>query len=198
MGEMKRCAKCGMTLGVEMFGKYQQTHDGLQRWCKLCKVEYDHERYRLHHTEIVEQQREYRHRVGLYQPYTENTECAIYLGVHIAERALRGFFDNIKQMPMNTIGFDYVCDQDYKIDVKSSCQRKNGSWVFHIRCNTMADYFLCLAFNNRSELTPMHVWVIPGDVVNHLGALRISPGVRGRMKWHAYEKSVERVDVCCH
>jgi len=197
MTEMKRCSHCGKTLNMNMFGKYQQSHDGLQRWCKSCKAYYDHKRYQLKHTEIVEQQREYRHRVGLCQPYTENTKCATYLGVHVAERALGNFFDTIKQMPMNNPGYDFLCGRGLKIDAKSSCQQKNGSWLFHIRQNTTADWFLLLAFSDRKNLNPLRVWLVPGNLVNHLSGLRISPGPIGLAKWAKYERPLDRVETCC-
>ena len=127
----------------------------------------------------------------------ENKECSSHLGVHIAEQALSQFFKTIKRMPINNPGYDFKCGLDYKIDVKSSCKGQGGSWQFRIKRNAVADYFLCIAFDDRENLTPLHVWLIPGPAVNHLVGLGICPGERGLAKWAKYEKGLEPVEMCC-
>jgi hypothetical protein len=130
-------------------------------------------------------------------------DCALYLGVHIAERILSNFFDTIKRMPYGNPGYDFICGRGFKIDVKSSTLRKgnrteNMTWSFRIFRNTTADYFLCIGFDNRKDLTPMRVWLIPGDKVNHLKGLGISNCTEALRRWSKYEKPLDKVITCCN
>jgi hypothetical protein len=129
-----------------------------------------------------------------------NHTCPSYLGIHVAERALSKFFKNITRMPMNNIGYDYVCGKGFKIDVKCSCiiHGDVDYWHFTINENQIADYFLCLAFDNREDLTPMHVWLIPGHIVNTLKGFSISNRTRSLHKWSKYERPLDKVITCCN
>lgn len=131
------------------------------------------------------------------RPYNENKECGMYLGVHIAERVLSKVFKDVERMHMHNPGFDFICNHGKKIDVKSACLNgtKHPSWSFCIRRNTAADYFLCLAFDNREELTPLHVWLLPGSVVSHLENTSISPNTIHR--WDAYRLDISKINDCC-
>lgn len=100
-------------------------------------------------------------------PYTENKECSSYLGIGIAEEVLYRVFKDVVRMPMNNHGFDFVCNKGKRIDVKSSCIREAGGWKFTIRRNHVADFFLCIAFDNRTDLNPLHLWLIPSHIVNY-------------------------------
>lgn len=158
--------------------------------------------YRMTHKKQVNaRQRERLHRLGLNHPMSEAKDCSQYLGIHIAERVLSGFFENITKMPMHNPGYDYVCGKGYKIDAKSSCliqsHKTSKHWFFRINKNQVADYFLCLAFNNRESLEPQHVWLIPGNVLSNKIGVCISDSKRALSKWLVYEKSLERVFVCC-
>jgi hypothetical protein len=132
---------------------------------------------------------------------SENKKCSDYLGVYIAERALSKFFDNIKRMPVGNPGYDFVCGKGFKIDVKSSCLHHTSvsasNWGFDISRNTIADYFLCLAFDNRESLNPMHVWLIPGNVINMKRQVRIANSDRGLCSWLEYERPIDKVVACC-
>ena len=146
-----------------------------QYMCKACHNE-------------NEKQRVYKK--GLRRPMGENKECPMYLGVHISEKYLAQIFENVEKMPNGHPGFDFICSRDYKIDVKSSCRRKtnlNDFWAFNIRQNRIADYFLCLAFNNRESLKPEHLWLIPAEKVNHLTSLSIRDSKKPLLKWSEYE-----------
>lgn len=129
-------------------------------------------------------------------PYQETPSCTLFLGVHIAERILSRIFKDVKQMPMHNRGYDFVCNKGKKIDVKSSCIAKDGQWVFRIGRNTIADYFLCLAFNNRIDLNPIHLWMIPGDVINDHQCTGIRPTTIGR--WKEYELDITKISACCN
>lgn len=128
-------------------------------------------------------------------PMSKNKDCTSYLGVHIVEGVLGHVFKDVEVMPYGNPGYDVVCNKGKKIDFKGSCLHKNGRWSFHIGCNTIADYFLFLAFDNIEDLNPLHVWLIPGDVVNHLTGVGISPSTVS--KWDMYKLDVDNVINCC-
>jgi hypothetical protein len=124
----------------------------------------------------------------------DNRDCSLFLGVHVAEGVLRHVFKNVEVMPHGNIGYDFICNHGKKIDVKSSCHKDNG-WMFHIRHNIVADYFLCLAFDNREDLTPLGIWLLPGAEFAHLDGARITPNKFN--KWDEYKLDIERVITCC-
>lgn len=132
-------------------------------------------------------------------PYTKLKSCSSYLGVHVSERLLEGVFKSVERMPLNNHGYDFVCGRGYKVDSKCSTMKisRNHSdrWQFDIDQNTTADYFACIAFDNRDDLTPMHLWIIPGKNVNNLQCLTISKSTIE--KWSEYEKPIDRVVKCC-
>lgn len=134
------------------------------------------------------------------RPFYENKECALFLGVHVAERVLSHVFKDVERMPMNNPGYDFICNRGKKIDSKSSCIHKDKccgsvSWSFVINHNTTADFFLCLAFDNREDLTPLHAWLIPRSKVNHLAGLSISEGMIH--KWNVYRLDLSKISTCC-
>lgn len=138
----------------------------------------------------------------------EAKDSGNYLGIVVAEQALSTFFDHIERMPNGTPGYDFVCGKGFKIDVKSACNYhrygKYGDkkyeydrWQFGIGKNRSADYFLCLAFDSRETLEPCHVWLIPGNAVNHLTCICISRALKSIKKWSPYEKSLDKVITGC-
>ena len=136
------------------------------------------------------------HRKRGEQPFNKNRGCSLFLGVHVAERVLSHVFKDVKRMPMHNPGYDFICNKGKKIDVKSSCPRKDGTWQFAIDHNAIADYFLLLAFDNREDLNPLHAWLIPGDKLNHLITATIRPSTIHR--WDAYKLDIEHVVTCCN
>jgi hypothetical protein len=127
--------------------------------------------------------------------FSKNKECSLFLGVHVAERVLSHVFKDVKVMPMHNPGYDIICNKNKLIDIKSSCIRKDGNWAFQIRYNTIADFFLCLAFDNREDLTPLHAWLLPGDKFNNHKNISISPSTIS--KWDAYRLDLSKVSECC-
>jgi hypothetical protein len=71
--------------------------------------------------------------------------------------------------------------------------RKDGAWLFTINHNTTADYFL--AFDNRKDLNPLHVWLLPGIVFSHLASTGIRPSTID--KWDAYQQDISKINTCC-
>ena len=130
--------------------------------------------------------------------FKKNKDCAQYFGIHIAERVLSHVFKDVKRMPITNHGYDVICNKDKLIDIKSACLSRTQCprWQFNIRCNTTADYFLCLAFDNREDLNPLHAWLILGSVINHLKGLSICPSTLH--KWDAYALDISKVSECCN
>lgn len=127
-----------------------------------------------------------------------NNKCGIWLGIHVAEQVLSKVFKNFQRMPTNNPGYDFICGKNYKIDVKSSCLVKNKlkTWTFVINKNIIANYFLCLAFDNRGDLNPLHIWLIPSNILNHKVSTSISESTL--YKWSQYEQSLDKVLTCCN
>ena len=136
------------------------------------------------------------HEHGESTPMAQSKFSPVYLGVYIAERILAKFFEKISRMPYGNPGYDFVCGKGFKIDVKSSVNR-GGWWEFNIRKNQIADYFLCLAFDNRSALEPQHIWLIPSENVRSKDSIRIKNGVLSLGLWKEYEKPLDKVQYCC-
>lgn len=176
-----------------------------ENWCTSCQKK-NHYICRECHTKQVRSWRKanpYKARASSLRQYRkeaghsfdENKECSWFLGVHVAERVLSHVFKNVERMPNNNPGYDFICNRGKKIDVKSSCLRKGCSWVFNIQRNTIADYFLCLAFDNRKDLNPLHIWLIPGEKLSHVGGAGISPSTVD--KWDEYKLDTEKISICC-
>lgn len=180
----KICTRCHNNKLTSEFRSNVMAHDKLAYWCIECQREVGRTRS---------------HRKGA-RPMAQARDCALYLGVVVAERVLSTFFNNITRMRNGNPGYDFLCGRGFKIDAKSSCLKASHgtpSWGFHIAKNKIADYFLCLAFDSRESLEPQHVWLIPGKVVNNLTGIYISRTNRSLSKWHAYEKPLDKVIECC-
>jgi len=162
-----------------------------------------------------EYQRNQNHKNGVYSSMSENKECNSYLGIHIAERLLPNIFGSMIRMPNNNIGYDVTCGKGFKIDIKSSCLRQNhnilnSGWAFQIRKNKIADYFLLLAFDNREDLTPLHIWLIKGEeiITNQMGTSKlndknvfgITNSIKTLSKYWKYEKTdkLDKLKECCN
>jgi len=188
------CRRCGIVLDSEnWFPSHQK---GNRRICKECERE-RLRRWREANPEKHKANYTRSHRKQGDRPHNENKECTMYLGVHIAEKVLSRVFKDVEVMPMNHPGFDFICNHGKKIDVKSSClgRTKYPQWGFHIDHNTTADFFLCLAFDNRDALNPLHIWLLPGNKVNHLTTATISPNTVSR--WDEYALDISEINECC-
>ena len=191
----KLCRICGIELDSEnWYPSSQKTRNYI---CKKC----DKKRSNLWAKENPEKSRAISIRWVRKQgqrPFSENRECALYLGVHVAERVLSHVFKDVERMPYANKGFDFICNRGKKIDVKSACLYKSikgCSWGFQINHNTTADYFLCLAFDSRENLNPMYVWMIPGNKVNYLVGLAIRTTTL--QKWDKYRIDLSKISACC-
>lgn len=126
---------------------------------------------------------------------SENRECTLFLGVHVAERVLSNVFKHVYRMPIHNPGYDFVCNRGKKIDVKASCVNKDGRWKFKIEKNQVPNFFLMVAFDNRKKLNPMYIWLIPRNVVCHKHTVSIAPSTVS--KWDEYRLDVKKVITCC-
>lgn len=187
------CRVCGIELSnYNWQPSYQKNGNYICKECNRKKVNL----YRKNNPEKTKAQEERARRNQGRIPFYENKDCSSYFGINIVERALRNIYNNVQRMPMNNPGYDFICGKGKKIDSKGSCIRKNrNNWVFAIRRNTIPDYFCCIAFDNREDLTPLHIWLIPGHAVNHLTGISISPSTLD--KWSKYEKPINELITCC-
>ena len=128
-------------------------------------------------------------------PMNKNKECSAYYGVHINEGLLKRVFKNVEVMPYGHTGYDFICDNGKKIDGKSSMTGDKGHWAFNINHNTTADYFFCVAYDNRTDLNIIHIWLLPGDKFSHLGMASIS--LSTIHKWDEYEQPLDKAISCC-
>lgn len=200
--ETKRCSKCGEIKPSDCFYRNCSRKDGLQIWCKSCqnmaKQKWCDEN-RIRARQIWNASN---HRRGVCKPLGTNPMCAPYLGVYVAERVLSHVYQKVERASYGNPGWDFKCGKGYLIDVKASCRHhqnsKSDRWEFHTNNNFIADYFLCLAFDNRTHLNPEHVWLIPRDVTKDRGrSISISESMLE--KWAEYElhDKLNQVVTCC-
>jgi hypothetical protein len=213
MTEVKHCRVCGDSLVVEENMTLRRVKDcnWICTTCNNARIKRyraaDREKAREYNRKYYGENREKmqacatnaRRRNGI-RSFKEDKNCALYLGVHIAERVLKNVFKNVKPMPAQNPGYDFICNKGKKIDVKSSClhlnRGKRSGWGFTISHNKIADYFLCLAFDSRETLNPLHIWLIPGGVVNNRASISIS--LSTVHKWDECELEIDRVVACCN
>lgn len=103
------------------------------------------------------------HNKGKNIPMSINKDCSAYLGVHIAERLLPYIFESPRMMPYGNPGFDVICKNEFKIDIKSACIGEEDAWRFPVRYNKIANYFMFIGFNNRKDLNVLFILLINGD-----------------------------------
>lgn len=187
------CRVCGIELTEENW--YPSNRKRNQHICKECTTE-SNRQWRKANPEKAKANWTRRDRKRGERPFNENKDCGLFLGVHVAERVLAHVFKDVKRMPMGNPGYDFICNKGKKIDVKSSCIGKNGAWLYNINSNTTADYFLCLAFDNREDLTTLHAWLIPGSKVSHLKNIGVGPSTIH--KWDAYRLDTSKISACCN
>lgn len=128
-----------------------------------------------------------------------NRSCALYLGVHVAERVLSKVYKDVIKMRNGNPGYDFVCNKGHKIDVKSACARKDrNAWIFNIKKNRIADYFLCLAFDDRESLNPERIWLIPSNKVKHLTGFQVTRSRVDKFQEYELTDKIEQVISCCN
>ena len=176
------CESCGEDKKHEAHGLcqrcYSKQYRKLYRDTHIDEIKRKYKLYYEANREKINAANRERWYINGGKPMCINKSCPVFLGVHIAEQILSNVFKDVETMPYGNAGFDFICNKGKKIDVKSACVSKHGfhkgSWSFGIRKNQTADFFLCLVFDNREDLTPLHMWLIPGENINHLITAGIS------------------------
>jgi len=195
MSEKERfCNVCGvkLVLGENWYESIKKSHNYV---CKKCINARSAQWQSKNREKRNENHRNSRYKHGV-KPMSENRECAPFLGVYVAERVLANTFKDVKVMPYANPGYDFVCNKGKKIDVKSACISKQGNWMFTISKNKIADYFLCIAFDNRKNVNPLHIWLLPSDLVSDKIGTRISPSTID--KWDEYKLDITKTVRCCN
>jgi hypothetical protein len=187
--QTKLCKSCGIEKPVSDFQPYKANGGRiyLKGHCRSC---------------LAVLRRDYNHRTGRNNAMDQDKNCPLYLGYCIAERVLSHYFEDVIRMPPNNPGYDFICKKGFKIDAKSSCTHKMDStdattWEFGINRNKVADYFLCLGFDDKEHLTPLKVWLIPGSIINTKRHFNIPTSASGLSKWSQYEKPLDKILICC-
>jgi len=171
----------------------------IKEYNKQYQKQYNKQYQKEHKEKIAEYQKQYVKSQPGYGSSKTNKECPQYLGVTVAEKVLSKIFKNVEVMPFGNSGFDFICNSGYRIDVKSACKMKNRkAWIFGIKQNQIADYFLCLAFDNRDNLNPEHIWLIPAKQVNHLKTLTISQSKLYKLSQYELTNKLNDVISCCN
>ena len=193
MVDKPTCHKCGVELDEDNW--YPSLMATNTHTCKTCRNATT-DGWRKANPDKYHRYIEKNQRKRGQLPMSKNKRCGAFLGVYIAERVLRHVFKNVKQMPYGNKGFDFICNRGKKIDVKSSCLHKDGRWDFSIAHNQIADYFLCIALDDRESLTPLYLWLLPSSVVGHAAVISIRPSTIH--KWDEYKLSIDKVSMCCN
>lgn len=118
-----------------------------------------------------------RHALGINKPMDENIECSMWMGYIVGECLLSNLFNLAERCKYNNPGYDWVCNHQFKIDVKAVCLEDKNRWNFHIKANKEADYFLLTGFDkHREDLNPLHIWLIKGTdiITNNSGTFTLN------------------------
>ena len=189
--ELYTCSKCGFESIPDDF---HRKHN-----CKKCHNEYNKKWVKANPNKNKKINERRSLKRG-HKPISENKECPCFLGVHVAERVLSNIFKDVVRQPIGNPGFDFICNKGKKIDVKSAClyygKNQKPYWTFMIRKNKTADYFLCLAFDNRKNLEPKYMWLLPANKFNKQVSAAVSTNKIN--KWNQYKLSIDKVLDCCN
>jgi hypothetical protein len=114
--------------------------------------------------------KEWKHKTGRQLPMEFNEDCTSHFGEFTENLMIQTFADPAK-MPYGNPGFDWICKEGYKIDNKGACLTCSKKWdwcayEFDIGYNSIADWFILSAWDNRDCLNPLHVWIFQkNDIV---------------------------------
>lgn len=204
MNSTKICSKCHETKPLDEFHKDNHAKDSKHPHCKKCRSKQTKKYNRDHREERKEKQRIWyenggRQKGGHLSMY-ENKLCASYLGIVIGERLIRHLFNDVQVMPFGFSGYDFICNKGKKVDVKTACitladEDKYPRWAFAINRNTAADFFILVAFDNLTDLNPLHIWMIPGQEINNQTKASISLSIVH--KWDQWKRDINDAQLCC-
>ena len=192
MTSNKVCRVCEVELTNEnWYLTYQKTYNYI---CKECECKQRH-LWRINNPDKAKAKSTRNSRKRGHLQMSENTECSVHYGVHINERLLKHYFNDVDVMPYGNSGYDFICNNGWKIDGKGSFTGDSGRWKFAINHNTITDYFFCVAYDNRKDKNIVHIWLLPGNKFNHLVSASISKSTID--KWSEYEQPLDKIIACC-
>lgn len=169
-------------------------------WCRSCGIEYAREYRRINRARINKRHIELCCAKTSRLPMSKSKNSPLFLGVYVAESILSHVFGAVQRMAPNFPGYDFICGKGYKIDCKSAClsntKLRVPGWNFYIGRNGAPDYFICLAFDDRTSLSPQHVWIIPSEDVNTKKSFIISQNTLH--KWKRYEHPLDDILSICN
>ena len=183
----KTCKKCGMILPISKFDKKGCAKDGYRQNCKDCTNEL---------------RKEWRYKRGDNELPSPTHARNVWLGITIGEEVASRYFKNPRRAPYGTPGYDLICQNGFKIDVKLSTLNRN-SWTFSMQNRTgeKPDYYLMIAMESGDTLTPRHIWLIPvGATVGNRKlcerqSISVSPSTVSKLA--KYEKPIDKLNCIC-
>lgn len=199
MNTTKICTKCLIQQPISNFyhGTYPSGTKYIRKMCNTCHAEYNRIWNHNNPIKCKNTERNKRKRHGM-TAMDENPTCPCFLGIHVAETLLSKVYKNVLRQPNGNKGFDFICDHGKKIDVKAAClyhsKKQNPYWNFNINNNKKADFFLCLAFDNRTNLNPIHIWLLPATQFNNLSSIGIA--ITRIDKWDKYKLRLDKIISC--
>ena len=114
----------------------------------------------------------------------------------LAEKMVSDVF-GYKRMPFTNLGYDVLDEHGHTIDIKNSCLGAGGytkcGWNYCIKCNKQPEYFILVALDGRKSLTPMHIWKVPGHIINQKKCLYISK--TDHPQWDRYELPIAALRI---
>lgn len=126
--------------------------------------------------------------------YIDNKNCSVHLGVFVGEKIFSTLYPNAVHMPAGNPGYDFVCRNGAKIDIKTSTLHTGDRWGFNIDKNILADFFVCIAFDNRIDLNPLHIWMFPSNDVCAFSTITACANTLS--KWDKYKMDINKVVKC--
>jgi len=156
----------------------------------------------------AESVKEWQWNKGIHSPMSENEDCASYLGVYITERKIGRKLlpiilgDIQAEMSANNHWFEFIVVGGYKVQFKARTLRyKKGwtGWSFRIDYNSVADYFVLIAFSDRENLNIAHILLIKkGDIVRgkrfyDRETISITNSSKGLLEFQKYDQ-IEKYD----
>jgi len=185
----KVCSTCGFILPISKFNTQCGTKDGYRNVCKDC---------------CNKRRKNWEHKIGKSEPASSTHARSVYLGVIIGEEIACKYFKNPVRAPYGTPGYDLICQNGFKIDVKLATANKDGAWSFSIknRSGEKPDYYLLLAMDDTDDLSPCHIWIVPANAIIGKGKIcdrqsfMVSPTTLHKLS--KYEKPIEKLECVCN
>lgn len=156
----------------------------------------------------TEKIKEWKYETGRSLPKEFNENCSAYFG-DFTESIMIQTFEDAVRMPYGNPGFDWTCKNGDKIDNKGVClvyiQGRPPGWIFGIRWNNIADWFILSAWDSRDSLNPLHVWafhkndIMRGRKFWKRDTLTISNTPEGLKEFEEYEVAnrLEKLKELC-